>query len=113
MTAVRRPSAGIDRQTVVLPPGASRAIDERCWRGTLIVVRRGQVELVSLHGLSHAFGAGSLLWFDGLALAGVHNPGHTPAVLTAIRCGKDTPRASPLRSARLFPRVSGVRRGPG
>ncbi|MFP5069371.1 hypothetical protein ACLFMI_06865 [Pseudonocardia nantongensis] len=69
---------------VTLPPGGSRPHDEDEWRGALIIVDAGEIELCCRAGGRRGFGTGSVLWFTGLNLAAVRNPGPVDAVFRAI-----------------------------
>ncbi|MEV1291117.1 hypothetical protein [Pseudonocardia sp. NPDC049635] len=71
-------------RTVTLPPGGSRPHHEDEWRGALIVVDAGVIELRCTAGGRRRFGAGSVLWFTGLDLVLVHNPGERDAVFRGI-----------------------------
>ena len=77
------PSFGI--RAVTIRPGGTHAYDAAEWRGEIVSVEEGSVELESADGERHAFGPGSLLWLDGVRLAVIRNIGCTPAVLLAIR----------------------------
>nr|WP_222131487.1 cupin domain-containing protein [Pseudonocardia sp. C8] len=71
-------------RTVRLTPGEVRPHDEDEWRGALIVVDSGEIELRCSAGGSRTFGAGSVLWFTGLNLVSVRNPGTGDAVFRGI-----------------------------
>ena len=58
--------------------------DDAEWRGALVVVEHGQIELECLDGSRHCFGRGDVLWLDPLPLRALHNRGHTSAVLVAV-----------------------------
>jgi hypothetical protein len=69
------------RREVLLPPGAERPGDDPAWRGALVLVVRGPVEL----GRTRApFATGALVCAEGLA---VRNGGPQPAVLVAYARG--------------------------
>lgn len=68
---------------ITLGPGEDRPHDEDQWRRVLIVVESGQIELRCHSGSRTRFGPGAMLWFTGLKLASIHNPGTTPTVLHA------------------------------
>ena len=72
-----------DIRTVALEPGGTLAYDEEEWRGALVTVERGEVELVMSCGRSCFFHEGDLLWLQGLPLARIHNRGDEPTVLVA------------------------------
>ena len=69
---------------VTVAPGEDRPHDEDEWQGALIVVEVGEIELRCRAGGRRRFGAGAVLWFTGLDLASVHNPGPGPAVFRGI-----------------------------
>jgi hypothetical protein len=71
-------------RTITLLPGGSRPHDEDEWRGALVVVDAGEIELCCSAGGSRTFGVGSVLWFTGLDLVVVRNPGTTDAVFRGI-----------------------------
>lgn len=69
---------------VTLRPGRARPHDEDEWRGALIVVDAGEIELCCRAGGRRVFGTGAVLWFTGLDLASVRNPGEVDAVFRAV-----------------------------
>lgn len=71
-------------RTITLVPGESRPHDEDEWRGALIVVDHGKIQLCCSAGGSRTFGAGAVLWFTGLDLVSVRNPGPADAVFRGI-----------------------------
>ncbi len=54
------------------------------WRDALVFVRSGVLELVSLSGVRHSFGLGSILFLANLRLRSLRNPGEVPTVLSAV-----------------------------
>ena len=48
------------------------------------MVERGEVELEALDGERHRFGAGNLIWLDGVRLRVLRNAGGQPLQLKAI-----------------------------
>jgi hypothetical protein len=77
-------SPSFERREVVIAPGGTRAYDESEWRGAIVVVERGQVELAQHGDNRRRFGRGDILYLDGLALHTLHNPGREPTVLIAV-----------------------------
>lgn len=71
-------------RTVVVEPGRSRPHRDAEWRGALVVVERGIIELVGLAGVRRRIGPGGVLWLAGLGLRALHNHGPEPAVLSAL-----------------------------
>ena len=69
--------------TVTLEPGGSLPYRESDWRGALVTVDSGELELVTLCGRSTFFQRGDLVWLQGLPLATLHNRGDEPTVLVA------------------------------
>jgi hypothetical protein len=71
-------------RVVALAPGDERAYVAAEWRDALVVVEQGEVELRGAGGTCRRFARGDMLWFDGVPLAALHNPGGEPAVLLAF-----------------------------
>lgn len=83
--------------------GTERPYDPDEWRGELVTVKRGVLELVSRAGVRLKFGPGSVLFLTGLSLRSLRNPGGGTAFLTAVKRGpvrgpRDLQRSTPLRS---------------
>lgn len=74
-------------RTVVLAPGEIRPHVEDEWRDAVVVVDAGRIELCCAAGGSRTFGAGSVLWFTGLNLARIRNPGPDEVVFRGITRG--------------------------
>lgn len=85
------PAPGFMRLRIVLEPGETRPHVEEPWRGVLVVVLAGRVELRCDDGGRRTFGTGSALWFYGLGLRAIHNPDDAPTVLLAIARRKAQP----------------------
>ena len=71
-------------RVVALEPGGDRAYDAEEWRGALVVVESGEIELECVRGGSRSFRSGSVLWLFGLPLRTLHNRGREKAVLSAV-----------------------------
>ena len=71
-------------RVITIEPGGERAYDDADWRGALVLMERGTIELETLCGGGCAFVAGDLLWLDGLPLRLLRNSGSIPAVLAAV-----------------------------
>ena len=69
---------------MAVAPGRARAYDDAEWRGALVIVERGAIELEAVGGSLHRFARGDVLWLAGLALHALHNRGREQAVLVAI-----------------------------
>ncbi|MCE3552518.1 hypothetical protein LWC33_13740 [Pseudonocardia sp. RS11V-5] len=80
-----------DRRRIEIGPGESRPHVEAEWRGVLVVLEAGEIELRCHAGGHRRFAAGSVLWFTGLNLSSVHNPGAVPAVILAVSRGGHYP----------------------
>ncbi|GAA4547759.1 hypothetical protein [Pseudonocardia xishanensis] len=72
------------RRRVELCAGECRPHVEDEWRGVLVLVEAGEIELRCELGGRRRFGAGSVLWFTGLGLREIHNPGVEPAVFVGV-----------------------------
>jgi hypothetical protein len=75
---------GFAVRRVAVAPGRERPYDEAEWRGALVVLARGRIELEGLSGARRSFAAGAALWLDGLALRALHNHGREPAVMVVF-----------------------------
>jgi hypothetical protein len=80
----RQLSARFAVRFVRMAPGARRPYVEAEWRGALVVVERGTVELECRGGASRAFAPGSVLWLVGLPLRALHSRGPEPALLSVV-----------------------------
>ena len=80
----RRLPPPFERRVVVLAPDHTWIYNASEWRGAIVVVEHGQIELECLDGSGHCFGRGDVLWLDRLPLRALHNRGHTSAVLVAV-----------------------------
>ena len=68
---------------MAVAPGDSLPYAEADWRDALVIVERGEIVLETRCGCSLTFQRGDMLWFDGLPLAALSNPGDEPALLVA------------------------------
>lgn len=80
----QRLPAPFERRVLVLAPGQAWHYDELEWRGALVVVEHGLIELECLNGSRYCFRHGSMLWLEHLPLRALHNPGRAQAVLVAV-----------------------------
>jgi quercetin dioxygenase-like cupin family protein len=69
---------------VVIAPGRMTPYAAADWRGALVIVVGGEIELETGTGVRSRFLGGDVLWFDGLDLRRLRNPGHERAVLLAV-----------------------------
>ena len=92
MDAVRAPLSFLgqqlpppfERRVIVLAPDCAMIYQDAEWRGAIVVVEHGQIELEGLDGSRHRFVRGAILWLERLPLRALHNHERTPAVLVAI-----------------------------
>ncbi len=75
---------GFTVRTVVLPGSSSVEYDEAMWRGTLVILLAGRVELETIAGARRSFDPGDVLFFAGLRLRALHNRRTEEAILQAI-----------------------------
>jgi hypothetical protein len=68
----------------VLAPGERRVYKDAEWRGALVVVEHGAIELECVGGDRWRFEEGDVLYLGGLALRALHNAGSRQAVLSAL-----------------------------
>jgi hypothetical protein len=71
-------------RAVTLAPGATRPYRPEEWDDALVVVERGDVELECGAGGRRRFGAGAVMWLQGMDLLALHNPGMEETVLSAV-----------------------------
>ena len=71
-------------RAVAVAPGCERAYDEAEWRGAIVSVTRGEIELECLGGSRHRFRSGDVLWLTGLPLRALRNCGHEHALLITV-----------------------------
>src|SRR3954469_16152693 len=76
--------ATFELRLVALDPGGDRPYDPAEWRGALVVVERGEVELEATSGRCWTFKAGSVLWPVALPRRALHNRGPEQTVLSAV-----------------------------
>lgn len=75
---------GFRRWEVALWPGCERPYVRAEWAGSIVLVERGQVELVWLAGGQSSFKRGAILFFTGLPLRVIRNRASEPALLVAV-----------------------------
>lgn len=92
---LRTPEAPLVFETrhVRIPAGVVRAYDPAEWRGALIVVERGVIELECLCGARGTFVAGDVLYLDRLPLRRLRNRTAASVILSATRRVHGTPAA--------------------
>jgi hypothetical protein len=79
----RLPSLFSLKETI-MAPGEVRPYDDFEWCDALVVIERGAIELVSVHGSRRRLEEGAVLWLSGLPLRELHNPKSEPVVLVAV-----------------------------
>ena len=75
---------GFAVRRVAVAPGRERPYDEAEWRGALVVLARGRIELEGLSGSRLSVERGAVLWLVGLPLRALHNRGAEPTVIVAF-----------------------------
>lgn len=78
-------------RTVRLAPGETLPFQPACWHDALVVVERGDLELICRDGDRHRFRHGAVLCLDGLPVTLLQNPGPVGAVVIAV-CRKSRAR---------------------
>jgi hypothetical protein len=97
LTFLGRPvPPAFERREIPLAAGTARAYVEGEWRGALVVVERGEIELEWLGGGRWRVTRGDVLWLVGLRLRALHNPGAEPALLVAISRRRPEWRGRPM-----------------
>ncbi|SHL03118.1 hypothetical protein SAMN05443637_116144 [Pseudonocardia thermophila] len=81
--ALRLPGTapGFRRHELRLAPGERRGLAEAQWRGVLVLLEHGSVELHCAQGTVLTLRQGAVFCFDGTGVRALHNPGPGPAVL--------------------------------
>ncbi len=78
------PGARFRRRDVTIPAGARLAFVDAEWRGALVLVEQGEIDLCCSRGGSRRFPTGAVLFFDGLDLVALRNPGPVDTVIVAL-----------------------------
>ena len=84
---------GMDVRLVSIPREGRLTYEPSQWAGALVIVEAGEIELECRNGAGACFGAGSVLFLEGLGLSAVRNAGDEPALLSAVartRCLRGT-----------------------
>lgn len=69
---------------IVVPAGGELPYVAAEWRGCLVVIERGDIELESRRGVRRSFAQGDLLWLQGLRLRLLRNPNASETILAAL-----------------------------
>jgi hypothetical protein len=77
--------AGFAVREVVVEPGENLGYLAEDWRGCIVSLESGAIDISSPNGVSASFIAGDILWLSGLPVSALENPGPDPAVLVAVR----------------------------
>jgi hypothetical protein len=77
--------SGYARREVRLAPGEVLGYVDADWHEALILVAEGRVEVTCRAGGHRSFETGDTIWFDGLGVATLANPGARPLVLVGVR----------------------------
>jgi hypothetical protein len=74
----------VRRRVVVFDAHERRPYRSVEWRGAIVHVRRGELELVGASGRRYRFGAGSILWLCDLPLIALGNLSDTALELVVV-----------------------------
>jgi hypothetical protein len=74
-----------DLLVVTVAPGRERSYEPVEWRGAVVVVERGAVELQGALGGRARFERGDVLCLSGIGVEALRNPGTELAVLSVMR----------------------------
>lgn len=72
------------RRRIVVRPGAPHPYSAAEWRGALVVVEHGRLDLECHRGGVRSFPQGAVLHLEGLTLRRLHAPGPDPTVLITV-----------------------------
>ena len=75
----------LERKTVTIAPGEVLPEHITCWKGAIVSVEAGVIEMATPNGELLRLGEGALLLLDGVEEVAVQNVGDVPVVLAAIR----------------------------
>lgn len=91
----------VERRGLLIEPGGARPYRDDEWRGALVVVELGVLELECANGGRRRFRRGDVLFLAGLPLVALRNPGPSPTLLVAVmRTGPRPDRAGRRRGRR-------------
>jgi hypothetical protein len=87
-----RPLSFLDRdlppsfllRVIVIAPGSERAYEAAEWADSLVIVERGEIEVVCVGGTTYPFRVGHILCPTALPLLALRNRTDLPAVLAAV-----------------------------
>ena len=79
-----RPGPAFRRRTVTIPAQETVPYVAEHWRGAIVTIQRGSVDLCCVRGGRRRFAEGAILFMDGLALESLRNPGVDDVVLVAV-----------------------------
>jgi hypothetical protein len=80
----RRIPAWAQLRIVAIEPGCRRAYDPAEWRGALVVVERGEIELECPSGARWRFEEGAVMSLAGLPIRALCNERSATVLLTAL-----------------------------
>ncbi|HEX5194124.1 MAG TPA: hypothetical protein VFW09_15085 [Solirubrobacteraceae bacterium] len=95
----RRLPRWVQLHLLVLPPGCTHPFEPGQWRGALIIVERGAIELELRSGRRVPCAQGYIGTLSGLTLIALHNPGARSAVITGVSRAADAERATQAQPA--------------
>lgn len=97
-----RPLSFLDRdlpaafllRVIVIAPGSEKAYEAAEWADSLVIVERGEIEVVCVGGATHPFRVGNILCPTALPLLALRNRTDLPAVLAAVSRRLERPSAA-------------------
>jgi hypothetical protein len=75
---------GFRRRTIHVPEGAELPYAAEEWKGALVVLKEGEIEVECTRGTRMRFLAGDVLWLAGMPLRSFRSLGPGPALVVAI-----------------------------
>ena len=85
LTFLGRPvSPAFALRALTLAPGTTRPYDEDEWRGALVALETGHLDIECTRGGCRRFEPGALMWLEGMPLRSLHNRGSEPVLMVAI-----------------------------
>ncbi len=75
---------GFQRRSISVPEGAEMPYVADEWKGALVVLKAGEIEVECVRGTRMRFLAGDVLWLAGMPLRSFRSLGPGPALVVAV-----------------------------
>jgi hypothetical protein len=78
-------TTNFELRRIELAPGAVLPFRSSEWRGCLVVVENGGIELETINGPRASFAVGSVLGFEGISIRQIRSCTNEPAIISIVR----------------------------